>query len=111
MLRLTFIGDAEVDVDQFVELSTKLDIHFLARIIADALLFKHDVDRGQADDTSDEVHAVELLNQSVLDLTSGVKHGLGQWYSGLGPRDRQNLQDKAFFVRIICHVVVTVVLD
>ena len=60
--RLTFIGDAEVQVDQSVEILRELQVHFTA-ILATLFLFEHKVNIRKRNTPSHKIHAVELLDQ------------------------------------------------
>lgn len=107
---LTFIGDAEVDVDELVELSAELEVHFLS-IFACFLFLEHRLDRRQTHHAGDEVHAIQLLNQSCFNLSSGLKHCFWKRHGLLWWRHRQDFQDKALLVCIVNHLSLAIVLD
>ena len=107
---LTFIGDTEVYVDQLVELFGELEVHFCS-FFAAFLFFEHKFNVGKRDAPCDEVHAVELLDEGRLYLSSTLKHRIGHRYRFLGAWHGEHLQDEALLFSVVGHVILAAVLD
>ena len=83
--QLTFLSDAKVNVDELIEVAGELQVHFFA-VISLLLLLKQHFDRGERNESSHKVHAIEFLDQGGLDLVRGGEHGVGEGHGLRGAR-------------------------
>lgn len=103
-----FIFSAEVSVDEVVQLLTELLVD-LIRVGPFSLL--QSFNRRQGHFSSHEVHAVQLLDQSVLDFSGLEVHAFRKGQRLLLSWDVVDLQNKAFTVCLVRNACLSLVLD